>query len=201
MQSREFAQLRWQEQAPVGVELQIGGVTDHQALQAARLRLQGRQRHELALDLFPFGQRVDEQALVAIDGDDELPAALLAQPFAVTRGHDHPSLVVHRELGRTPKHVFDRRRTPICSHFFPLAATIEIAARSCQCFWPGFFPSFTKTYTRNCPQRETFEERSLTDQPLGLISSNEDEEEGEPADKPGSVVDSHSSATHVAVRL
>jgi hypothetical protein len=43
--------------------------------------------------------------------------------------------------------------------------------------------------------------KRLIDQPLGPVNSNEDEEEGEPADKPGSVVDSHSSATHVAVRL
>src|SRR5688500_20080740 len=47
----------------------------HQALQPARLRVQRRQAHELSLDLFPVGQGVEQEALIPIDGRDELPLA------------------------------------------------------------------------------------------------------------------------------
>src|SRR5512134_1593420 len=42
LEQREFAQLRRQQQSSVPVEVQFGGMTHHQALQPARLRMQGR---------------------------------------------------------------------------------------------------------------------------------------------------------------
>jgi hypothetical protein len=63
-------------------------------------------------------------------------------------GHDHPAFVIHRELCCAAKHVFDGPKAPICSHFFPLGATIEIGGLLCQWSCPRFFSSPTKTYAR-----------------------------------------------------
>ena len=59
------------------VELDIRRMADHQALQAARLRMQAGQAHELAFDLLPVRQGIQEKALITIDRHHELPLATL----------------------------------------------------------------------------------------------------------------------------
>ena len=109
----------------MGVDFEIGRVTYHQALQAARLRLECRQRHDLAFDLFPLGQRVEQQALIAIDRDDYSSGRLLAQPVAMPRGHDQPALVVHREFCCAAKHARNGcRNMPILLPLFPTMAPL-----------------------------------------------------------------------------
>ncbi len=70
-QVRELAQFRRQQHPAVSVELDIRRVADHQALQAPRVFVERRQAHQLAFDFFPVGQRINQQALVAIDRDDQ----------------------------------------------------------------------------------------------------------------------------------
>ena len=62
----------------VPVELQVGGMTHHEPLELPRLRVQARQAHQLAFDLLPVGQGIEKEALVTVDGDDQLALAALA---------------------------------------------------------------------------------------------------------------------------
>ena len=89
------------------VELEVGGVTDHQPLQPPRLRVQGRQAHQLALDLFPVRQRIDEQALVARSTvATRRPWLRSSDVLAVPGRHGQPALVASRvTLLCTAKHV------------------------------------------------------------------------------------------------
>ena len=67
----------------------------------------------------------------------------------------------------------------------------------CQCPRPGFFSSYTKTYARNRLLWQGCLGRPLSYRSVTWLDKSQhgSEEEGEPADKPGSVVDSHSSRT------
>src|SRR5215472_1256710 len=98
---------------------------DHEPLQPPRRRVQARQAHELAFDLLPLGQGIDEETLVPVDGDDQFPLGEFVDLHAVTRGHDHPSLVVQGDLCCTAKHDVAGENSPIPPHFLPPIATME----------------------------------------------------------------------------
>src|SRR5690606_17366119 len=81
----EVAQLLRQQDPPLPVQLDLGGVADHQSLQAARLAIQRGQSGDATLDVLPFGERVHQQAVVAVDGDDQLVAAAHFDARAIAR--------------------------------------------------------------------------------------------------------------------
>src|SRR5476651_2858999 len=96
---------------------------DHESLQPARLCMQARQAHELALDLLPVRQGIQEKALIAIDRHHELPLGTLGDLFSIPVGNDHPALVVQGYLCCTAKHGLERSIRPFpptSSHFAPL---------------------------------------------------------------------------------
>src|SRR5690606_7565964 len=77
-QAGVLAQARRDQDATAAVELEVGRVTDHQTLQTARDGIERRQTAQLELDLFPLGQRIDEQATIgAIHGCDQTPIGAL----------------------------------------------------------------------------------------------------------------------------
>ena len=88
----------------VPVEGQISRVAHHQPLQPARRRIQARQAHQLAFDQLPLGQGINEEALVLVDGDHQLPCGELVDLLPVAVGHDHPPLVVQGDFCCTAKH-------------------------------------------------------------------------------------------------
>src|ERR1700681_1805611 len=74
------------------IEDEVGRMTDHEPLQAPRLRMQARQLHQLALDLFPVAQRINQQALpVPVDRDHQLALRSLQQALAIACRDDHAS--------------------------------------------------------------------------------------------------------------
>jgi hypothetical protein len=80
-------------------------VADHQALQAPCERIQRRQAPQLQLDLFPFRQRVNEQAAVgAIHGCNQAPVGALDDALAITGRHGQPTFRIERHLVCTAEH-------------------------------------------------------------------------------------------------
>ena len=75
----------------MSIEVQLGRIADHQPLQLPRMHVHRRQPHHLALDLFPVGKGINEQALVLVDRDHQFPTATFLQPFSIPGGHHHPA--------------------------------------------------------------------------------------------------------------
>jgi hypothetical protein len=71
-------------------------MADHQALQAPYLRVQGGQFVELALDVFSVREGVEQQALVLVDRNDQIPATTFLQALAVAGGHHQPAFHIER---------------------------------------------------------------------------------------------------------
>src|SRR5690606_1845219 len=70
---RMRTQARRHEEAATAVQLDIHGITDQQALQAAGVFTQGWQITQLGLDQLPLRQGIDTQTGVnGINGDNEL---------------------------------------------------------------------------------------------------------------------------------
>src|SRR5580658_6463545 len=95
----------------------------HQALQPPYLRLQTRQAHELAFELLPVRQGIQEKTLVSIDRHHELTLRPLGDLFSIPVGNDHPALVVQGDLCCAAKHDSERSIRPFAptsSHFAPL---------------------------------------------------------------------------------
>jgi hypothetical protein len=108
-------------------------VTHHQALQAAGPLMQSRQAHQLALDLLPVRQRINQKAGVTIHGDNEVALATLERALTLPGGQNHPAFVIERDSAGTTKHDFGTgAQSPISPHFLPLGATIETADVECQ---------------------------------------------------------------------
>src|SRR5580704_2928759 len=118
-QHAELAQVRRQEHPAMGIELQIRRVPHHQPLQPPRIGIHRGQTHQLALDLLPVRQRVDEQALILVDRDDQFPTATVLQPLAVPGWHDQAPLGIECEFVGAPEHCWMGRAT----HFLPLFPT------------------------------------------------------------------------------
>ena len=100
----EFTQLRRQQHPAVSVKWQIGRVAHHQPLQPPRRRIEAWQAHQLAFDLFPLGQGIDEEALIPVHRDDQFSLGEIEDLLAVAGGHDHPPLVVQGNFCCTAKH-------------------------------------------------------------------------------------------------
>ena len=62
-----------------------------------------RQLIELTFDFLPFGQGIDEQATVLVDGDDQLRGAALLQRFPVLLGNRQPPLGIQGQCVDAPK--------------------------------------------------------------------------------------------------
>ena len=73
-------------------------------MQPSRRGVEAGKGHQLAFDQLPLGQRIDEEALVAIDGDHQFPLGELIDLLAVAGGNDHPPLVVQGDFCCTAKH-------------------------------------------------------------------------------------------------
>src|SRR5690242_9245727 len=101
------------------IELEIVRVADHEALQPPRLRVQGRQAHQLALDQLPLRQRVDEKAAVSIDGYHEFPLGTLDDLLPITGGHDHSAFLIEGDFCGAAKH----DRCEGSTHLLPLSPT------------------------------------------------------------------------------
>src|SRR3954447_18767080 len=87
------------------IEIEIGRVTHHQALQAPRDLVQRRQTHQLALDLLPFGQWIQQQtSILAIDGGHQTAIRAFEHALAVACWHCQPPFRVQRDFGCSPKH-------------------------------------------------------------------------------------------------
>jgi hypothetical protein len=105
------------------IELEIVRVTDHEPLQPPRLRMQGRQTHQLALDQLPLRQRVDEEAAVPVHSDHQFPLGALDDLLPITGGHDHPAFLIERDFCSAAKHELLRGiypSPPTFSHSLPL---------------------------------------------------------------------------------
>ena len=76
------------------VELDIRRVAHHESLQFARLRVQARQTHQLALGLFPLRQGINEEALLTIDGHNQFALSLGGDLLPITGRQHHPPLVI-----------------------------------------------------------------------------------------------------------
>jgi hypothetical protein len=63
------------------------------------------QTHQFALDFFPIGQGIDEQALVLVHGDHQFAAATLLQPLPIPGRHDHPAFGIESQFVGAAKHV------------------------------------------------------------------------------------------------
>jgi len=105
------------------VELNVGGVTHHEPLQLARPGVHAGEAHQLAFDLFPLGQRVEKEALVLVDGENQFPLGALHELIPVPAGNDHPALGVQGDFRCTAKHDLERKSrpsSPTLTHFAPL---------------------------------------------------------------------------------
>src|SRR5688572_17545912 len=108
------------------VDLEIGGMADHEPLQPPRLRIEAGQAHQLSLDLFPIGQGIDEEALVPVYGDDHPTLGALDERLPVTPRDDHAALGIEGDLCCTAKHDLGATESPISPHFLPLGGTIYV---------------------------------------------------------------------------
>jgi hypothetical protein len=77
-------------------------VANQQALQLARLLVV--EASDLAFDFFPLRLRVQQQAMIAVDGQYHLSAADARQLFAIARRDRHATLAVQRYRVDTTKH-------------------------------------------------------------------------------------------------
>ena len=86
------------------VELHFRGVTDHEALEPASLPVERGQTHQAPFEFFPFGHRVDEQAVVSIDGHDELSGTQIVDPLAIPGRDREAALGIYRNFAGATKH-------------------------------------------------------------------------------------------------
>src|SRR5690606_33957410 len=102
-------QTRRNQDAAAAIELEIGCMADHQALQAARHGIEGRQTAQLELDLFPLRKRIDEQATIcAIHGCNEASIRTLDDALAIARRHREPAFRIEGFLVCTAEHAESR---------------------------------------------------------------------------------------------
>ena len=71
-------------------------MTDEQALQAPRRFAQARELYELALDFFPFRKGVQQQAVIAVDGQHHLAVAVAREGVAVAHRDGEAAFAVQR---------------------------------------------------------------------------------------------------------
>ena len=95
--------------ATVAIQLEVGRHSRSPgALETLDRRVQRRQVLDFPFDLFPLGQRVDEEALgLGIDGGDQLAVALGHQRLALACRHSQPALGVHIDM------LHPRRTSPL----------------------------------------------------------------------------------------
>src|SRR5512147_1717873 len=84
VETGEFTQARWNQDATASVHLEFGGMTQQHALQRARALVLVGQADEFALDLVPVGKRVEQQATVVVDGQYDTPLAAFVDRRTVT---------------------------------------------------------------------------------------------------------------------
>src|SRR5690606_40752957 len=80
-----------------------------------------RQAHELALDLFPFGQRIQQQAVIPIDRDHHLTATAARERFTIACGNREAPLAVQLQRADASEHGLPR--FPAFVHNLPLFPT------------------------------------------------------------------------------
>jgi len=88
------------------VHLEFGCITDHQALESTCLFIETRQPHQFSFDFFPVRKRIEQKAVIAIDGRYQLPCATLRNALAIPGRYCKPPFGIERDFGRPSKHVF-----------------------------------------------------------------------------------------------
>ena len=88
----------------MSVDFDLGGMSNHQPLQAACLLIQARQAHQFSLDFFPFGKWINEEAVILVDGGNQLTVATRGNPIPITGRNCQAPFGVQRDLGSPTKH-------------------------------------------------------------------------------------------------
>ena len=104
VQPRALAQRRRDENAPGAVQLAFGGVAHVKALQPTDLRVKAGQFHQLLLHLLPFRQRIKQELVFQIGGQNQHAFALRLKLRAHLDRDGKPSLGVERNMVDTAKH-------------------------------------------------------------------------------------------------
>src|SRR6185369_3598229 len=81
-----LAQRGRHEDAAGTIHFHVVGMTDEKALQAAHLLIERGQRHEPRLDRLPDRERIEQQAMTGIGGEDERAARRWIGGFAAWWG-------------------------------------------------------------------------------------------------------------------
>src|SRR5207253_5164128 len=92
------------------------GMTDEQSLQAANFSIEARQRHEPLLNGLPRRERIKQQAMTGIGGQDKAAIAIGHESAAMSGGDGQPTFVVQRKVRDASKHCpSDRKSTRLNS--------------------------------------------------------------------------------------
>ena len=106
VERRELPQ-RWRyENATGAIERYIISVTNEQTLKAANAFVEARELHESLLDRLPLGQRIKQQTVTGVGGQNEPAVAVMGKRFAVPGRYRQASLAVQCEMGDPSKHCF-----------------------------------------------------------------------------------------------
>jgi hypothetical protein len=143
-----------------------------------------------------------------VSGGDEPAFGLRQEQLAMARGHGKPALGIEIELARALKHP-DSPRKNTTTHFLPPFPTLYAENRAVK-RGLEFLPMVTKVYgdfrapgrrNNNCWLFKYLEgEGKVARGPPGQGRDKCHNRRGKPADKPGSVADSHSS-WHAVTRV
>ncbi len=130
----KLTQFPRQKNAPVTIDIHLSGMTDHQPLQAASLRVQARQAHQFAFDFFPVREWIEEEAVILVDCCDQLSIATGLNPLPVSGRNCQTPFGVQSDFGSPTQHSLDSgsgngtRHTVTAftpsSHFSPLFAIL-----------------------------------------------------------------------------
>jgi len=114
------------------VDFDFGGITHHESLQSPGLLVQTRKPDQLAFDIFPVRQRIYQEAVVAIDGCNQLAFATLSYPLPITGRNGQTPFGVQSDFGCPSKHgIFDEncarfyRENSALTHLLPLFSTFQ----------------------------------------------------------------------------
>src|SRR5690606_16389333 len=131
------AQHLRQQDAATAVQLQVGGITDEDALELAGIRMDARHGFNLLLDLLPRIDGIEQKALGhGIDRGNEATGILADQLVTIARWHGHAPLRIQIDCADAPEHSRflrhrDRKgrlnaaRIPTFLQKYPLFATLR----------------------------------------------------------------------------
>ena len=103
----ELTQFTREKNATVTIDIHLSGITDHQPLQAASLRIEARQAHQFSFYFFPVRERIEEEAVVLVDGSDQLTIATRSNPLPITGRNGQTPFGVQSDFGSPTQHDFD----------------------------------------------------------------------------------------------